>query len=147
MKYPKWTNKTKKNKRLLSYSNPGTAVGAIIPWEILIKNPAWKQPPDIVIEDYWLWWQLIDQVPFVNCEESQVLYRQHRNNTMKSTKNKDYAYSLGYVSALPNIRATNFFSTFLSYFLIPRWIRHLNISVWKEYYAGYIVAKRNDIMR
>jgi hypothetical protein len=144
-KSPKWANKIQKNKRLLSYSNPGTAPGAVIPWEILIKSPSWKQPPNIVIEDYWLWWQLIDQVPFINCKDAYVLYRQHRNNVTKNTKNKDYAYSLGYVSALPNIKAINILNTFLSFFLIPRWIRHLNVSVWKDYAAGYISAIRNEV--
>jgi glycosyltransferase involved in cell wall biosynthesis len=144
-KSPKWADKIQKNKRLLSYSNPGTAPGAVIPWEILIKSPSWKQPPNIVIEDYWLWWQLIDQVPFINCKDAYVLYRQHRNNVTKNTKNKDYAYSLGYVSALPNIKAINILNTFLSFFLIPRWIRHLNVSVWKDYAAGYISAIRNEV--
>jgi hypothetical protein len=144
-KSPKWANKIQKNKRLLSYSNPGTAPGAVIPWEILIKSPSWKQPPNIVIEDYWLWWQLIDQVPFINCKDAYVLYRQHRNNVTKNTKNKDYAYSLGYVSALPNIKSINILNTFLSFFLIPRWIRHLNVSVWKDYAAGYISAIRNEV--
>jgi hypothetical protein len=144
-KSPKWADKIQKNKRLLSYSNPGTAPGAVIPWEILIKSPSWKQPPNIVIEDYWLWWQLIDQVPFINCKESHVLYRQHENNVTKNTKNKDYAYSLGYVSALPNIKALNFLNKLLSIFLIPRWIRHLNVTVWKDYVAGYILAIRNEV--
>ena len=144
-KYPKWTDKIQKNKKLLSYSNPGTAPGAVIPWEILIKSPSWKQPPNIVIEDYWLWWQLIDQVPFINCKDTHVLYRQHRNNVTKNTKNKNYAYSLGYVSALPNIKAINILNTFLSFFLIPRWIRHLNVSVWKDYATGYISAIRKQV--
>jgi len=144
-KSPKWADKIQKNKRLLSYSNPGTAPGAVIPWRILVKNPDWKQPPNILIEDYWLWWQLIDQVPFINCKESHVLYRQHENNVTKNTKNKDYAYSLGYVSALPNIKALNFLNKLLSIFLIPRWIRHLNVSVWKDYVAGYISAIRNEV--
>jgi len=144
-KYPKWADKIQKNKKLLSYSNPGTAPGAVIPWEILMKSPSWKQPPNIVIEDYWLWWQLIDQVPFINCMDSHVLYRQHRNNITKSTKNKDYAYSLGYVSALPNIKAMNISNTLLSFFLIPRWIRHLNVSVWKDYATGYVSAIRNEV--
>ena len=144
-KYSRWTNVTKKNIRRLSYSNPGNAPGAVIPWRILVKNPDWKQPPNIVIEDYWLWWQLIDQVPFINCKESHVLYRQHENNVTKNTKNKDYAYSLGYVSALPNIKAINILNTFLSFFLIPRWIRHLNVSVWKDYATGYISAIRKQV--
>lgn len=144
-KYSRWTNVTKKNIRRLSYSNPGNAPGAVIPWRILVKNPDWKQPPNILIEDYWLWWQLIDQVPFINCKESHVLYRQHENNVTKNTKNKDYAYSLGYVSALPNIKALNFLNKLLSIFLIPRWIRHLNVTVWKNYVAGYISAIRNEV--
>jgi glycosyltransferase involved in cell wall biosynthesis len=145
VKYSRWNAKTKKNRRLLSYSNPGTAPGAVIPWKILVKNPDWKQPPNILIEDYWLWWQLIDQVPFINCKKSHVLYRQHESNLSKQTKRKDYAYSLGYVSALPNINASNILNTLLSIVLIPRWIRHLNVSVWKDYAKGYVSAIRNEV--
>jgi glycosyltransferase involved in cell wall biosynthesis len=142
-KHPKWTYKITENKRSLSYSNPGTAPGAVIPWEILIKTPTWKQPPDIIIEDYWIWWQLIEQVPFVICDDAYVLYRQHQNNISKNTKDPAYAYSLGYVTALPNIKATNIFHTILSCFLIVRWVRHLSVLVWKEFYIGYKFAKRN----
>ena len=144
-KYPRWTNVTKKNIRRLSYSNPGNAPGAVIPWEILVNIPCWNYPPKIIIEDYWLWWQLIDLVPFVNSEESHVLYRQHSNNVSKARKNKDYAYSLGYVSALSNVKSSNAINRLLSIILIPRWIRYLNIYVWKEYARGYLFALRNEV--
>ncbi len=144
-RYPKWSTSTKKNKKLLSYSNPGNAPGVVIPWEILVDTLGWNQSPNIMIEDYWLWWQLIDRVPFVTAEKSHVLYRQHSNNISKETKNKDYAYALGYVSALPMIKNTQFVNRFLSVILIPRWIRHLNILVWKNYAAGYRTAIRNEV--
>lgn len=145
-KYPTWTNYAKKNGRRLSFSNPGNAPGAVIPWEILVNSPGWDLPPSILIEDYWIWWQLIDRVPFIISKKSHVLYRQHTNNVSKSTKSKNYAYSLGYVSALPNIKSSNFVNRFLSFFLILRWIRHLNISVWKDYATGYISALRNEVV-
>jgi hypothetical protein len=144
-KYPRWTNVTKKNIRRLSYSNLGNAPGAVIPWEILVNIPCWNHPPKIIIEDYWLWWQLINRVPFVNSKESYVLYRQHSNNVSKARKNKDYAYSLGYVSALPNVKSSNVINKLLSLVLIPRWIRHLNINVWEEYARGYLFALRNEV--
>jgi len=144
-KYPKWSPRTKKNKKHLSYSNPGNAPGAVIPWEILVDTLGWNQSPNIMIEDYWLWWQLIDRVPFVTAEKSHVLYRQHSNNVSKDTKNRDYAYALGYVSALPMVKNTQFVNKVLSVILIPRWIRHLNILVWKNYAEGYQSAIRNEI--
>ena len=69
-KKPRWRDTSEKNRNLLSYSNPGTAPGAVIPWQTLIKLDAWRNPPDILIEDYWIWWQLIDFVPFLNCHLS-----------------------------------------------------------------------------
>jgi len=144
-KYPKWTDESQKNRNLLTYSNPGTAPGAVIPWKILINSPKWKQPPDIIIEDYWLWWLLLDQVAFVVSQESHVLYRQHEKNISKESKNKDYAYSLGYVSALPQIKANNVWVKLLSFFIIPRWIRHLNIMVWNKFISGYFFAIRNEV--
>ena len=145
LKYPKWSDRSQKNRKLLSYSNPGTAPGALIPWEILINSPKWKQPPNIIIEDYWLWWQLVDHVPFIVSQESNVLYRQHEKNISKASKNTDYAYSLGYVSAIPQIKATNIWLKLLSILIIPRWIRHLNLLVWKEYISGYYAAIRNEV--
>jgi len=140
---PQWSEQIIRNRRKLSYSNPGTAPGAVIPWTKLINCPTWRKPPDIIIEDYWIWWQLIDLVPFANCKESSVLYRQHKENISKASKNIDYAYSLGYVTAIPNIKANSIFHKLISVTLIFRWIRHLNITVWHKFIGGYFVAKRN----
>lgn len=140
---PKWSRNAKSNKKLLSYSNPGTAPGAVIPWRILVETQSWKQSPDIIIEDYWLWWQFIDIAPFITSQESNVLYRQHQNNISNESRNVDYAYSLGYVSALPWNKSNISTNRLLSLLLIPRWLRHLNISVWKNYFAGYQDSKRS----
>ncbi len=140
---PQWSEQSVKNRRKLSYSNPGTAPGAVIPWTKLINSPTWKKPPEIVIEDYWIWWQLIDLVPFVNCKETSVFYRQHQDNISKASKNEEYAYSLGYVTAIPNIKANSIFHKLMSITLIFRWIRHLNITVWHKFTGGYFAAKRN----
>ena len=67
---PKWSRSAKSNKKLLSYSNPGTAPGAVIPWRILVETQSWKQSPDIIIEDYWLWWQFIDIAQLLNRRNS-----------------------------------------------------------------------------
>lgn len=145
-KKPTWGDTIEKNRKLLTFSNPGTAPGSVIPWYTLTKQIAWKNPPDILIEDYWIWWQLIDLVPFVNSDESNVLYRQHSNNVSKSTKDKSYSVSLGYVTALPNINAKNFLNKFFSFLLVVRWIRHLNVIVWKDFFAGYLSAIRSKIL-
>ena len=144
---PRWTGSIKENRKRLSYSNPGTAPGAVIPWKILINSESWKQPPNIVIEDYWVWWQLISLVPFIAAKESHVLYRQHQHNISKASRNKAYAYSLGYVSALPNYRTNNYKNRLLSLILIPRWLRHLNIAIWRNYLLGYQDSKHSGLNR
>lgn len=147
LKTPNWTGRVEKNRQRLSYSNPGTTPGAVIPWSILINIESWNQPPDIVIEDYWIWWQLITLVPFVSSQESYVLYRQHQHNISSASKNVNYAYSLGYVSALPANKSNNFKNRILSLILIPRWLRHLNITVWRKYLSGYLDSKRSELTR
>jgi len=147
LRVPKWTGRVQENRRRLSYSNPGTAPGVVIPWKILINSDSWKQPPNIVIEDYWIWWQLISLVPFITAQESHVLYRQHEHNISKARRNIDYAYSLGYVTALPNYKSNNYKNRLLSLVLIPRWLRHLNIAIWREYLSGYQESKKSDLNR
>ena len=147
LKVPRWTGKVQENRRRLSYSNPGTAPGAVIPWRILINSESWKQPPNIVIEDYWIWWQLISLVPFIKAQESHVLYRQHQHNISKASRNIEYAYSLGYVSALPTYKSNNYKNRLLSLVLIPRWLRHLNIAVWRNYLLGYQDSKQSELNR
>jgi glycosyltransferase involved in cell wall biosynthesis len=144
LRVPRWTGRVQENRRRLSYSNPGTAPGAVIPWKILINSDSWKQPPNIVIEDYWIWWQLISLVPFITAQESHVLYRQHQSNISNASKNKDYAYSLGYVSAIPSKNSNKLKNQLLSLTLIPRWIRHLHITVWVNFFSGYREAKRSE---
>lgn len=139
-----WGDSHQKNRKKLLYSNPGTAPGAVVPWQVLTKLASWQNPPDILIEDYWIWWQLIDHVPFVNCSESFVFYRRHDKNLSRQSKNKDYAYSLGYVSALPNVKSQHVLNRLLSLTLIPRWIRHLHVNVWKYFISGYQSAYRNE---
>ena len=147
LRVPRWTGKVQENRRRLSYSNPGTAPGAVIPWKILINSDSWKQPPNIVIEDYWIWWQLISLVPFITAQESHVLYRQHQHNISNASKDIEYAYSLGYVSALPNYKSNNYKNRLLSLILIPRWLRHLNIAVWRNYLLGYQDSKHSELNR
>ena len=144
---PKWSGSLKENKERLSYSNPGTAPGAVIPWNILVKTEAWRQPPNILIEDYWIWWQLIPLVPFITAQESHVLYRQHQHNISNASRNTEYAYSLGYVSALPTHKSNNYKNRLLSLVLIPRWLRHLNIAVWRNYLSGYQDSKHSELNR
>lgn len=147
IRIPRWTGSVKENRKRLSYSNPGTAPGAVIPWKILINSESWKQPANIVVEDYWIWWQLISLVPFITAQESHVLYRQHQLNISKASRSIEYAYSLGYVSALPTYKSNNYKNRLLSFVLIPRWLRHLNISVWRNYLSGYLDSKHSDLSR
>jgi glycosyltransferase involved in cell wall biosynthesis len=137
---PHWATSSRKNSFRLSTGNPGTAPGSLIPWNLLISDDSWKTPPPLLIEDYWIWWILVGKVNFINNTESTVNYRQHENNTSKLSGSPEYAFSLGYVSALPILLSKSFMGKFIGSFLIIRWLRHLNIMVWKYSVRGYLSA-------
>jgi hypothetical protein len=143
-KNPSWGSEIEKNKKLLSFCNPGTAPGAVIPWTKLRGTKSWANPPDIIVEDYWIWWQLVESTKFINIHKSHVYYRSHQNNITKASKNENYAHSLGYISALPNTKRNNRMNRLLSRILILRWIRHLNYKVWPDFFIGYNESRTNE---
>jgi glycosyltransferase involved in cell wall biosynthesis len=135
---PSWTNSLQTNKRKLSIMNPGTATGSVIPFKKLKSLEIWKSVPSILIEDYWLWWTLIEHVDFVNILSARAVYRKHGNNISSSKQNRDYAYSLGFAAGLPWARNNSYLNRCLSIILIPRWGRHLSPSNWKIFIRGFI---------
>lgn len=134
---PRWTNSVRKNKRKLSIMNPGTAAGSVVPFKKMKTLEIWKSVPPILIEDYWLWWALIEHVPFVNVLNANAIYRKHGNNISGAKRNREYAYSLGFAAGLPHSMNNSRLNRVLSLFLIPRWGRHLAASTWSEFFRGY----------
>jgi len=139
----KWSSSINRNKFKLSISNPGNIAGSLLPWE-LVKNELDKKPlPPTLIEDYWLWWKLVEKVEFINSPIGTVLYRRHDSNTSGMKSSSEYARSLGLSCGIPMISRNNIFFKILSLSLIVRWIRHLKFSVWKEFFYGYFCCIRN----
>jgi len=142
LRQPHWSTKVKKNKFLLSKGNPGNTAGVLLPWRQVQKLFEEGQVPDILIEDYWLWWKLLDSTKFKNNLNGQVLYRKHRGSISRSKTNRKYAYSLGYISALPIYMNRLMLYKVIGVILIPRWIIRLHFSVWRDYLQGYSESLR-----
>ena len=135
---PRWTNTVNGNKRKLSIMNPGTAAGSVVPFKKLKTLEIWKSVPPILIEDYWLWWALVEDVPFVKVENANVIYRKHGSNISGAKSNSEYAYSLGFAAGLPRSMNNSHLNRVLSLMLIPRWARHLAASTWSEFFRGFL---------
>jgi glycosyltransferase involved in cell wall biosynthesis len=140
---PRWTNNINRNRRMLSIMNPGTAAGSVIPFNKLKTIEAWKSVPPILIEDYWLWWALIEHVPFVNVLNANAIYRKHGSNISGAKRNRKYAYSLGFAAGLPHSMNNSQLNRVLSLFLIPRWGRHLAPSTWSNFFRGFLDSSMN----
>jgi hypothetical protein len=122
--------------------NPGTAAGSVIPFKKLKTLEVWKSVPPILIEDYWLWWTLIEYVPFINVLNASAIYRKHGNNISGAKRNREYAYSLGFAAGLPRSMNNSGFNRRLSLFLLPRWGRHLATSTWKDFLRGFLDSSK-----
>jgi glycosyltransferase involved in cell wall biosynthesis len=142
IRIPSWSATIKANKRRLTIGNPGNTAGALLPWGSVSSTLAKEKIPPILIEDYWLWWQSVGKCDFKNNTQGEVLYRKHAASTTSANRNSHYAFSLGYVSALPCYMNKNVFYRFMGLFLIFRWGRHLHYSVWDSYRRGYFESFR-----
>lgn len=140
---PRWTNSVDRNRRMLSIMNPGTAAGSVVPFKKLKTLEIWKSVPPILIEDYWLWWALIEHVPFVNIGNANTIYRKHGSNISGEKRNREYAYSLGFAAGLPRYMNNSRLNRALSLLLIPRWGRHLAASTWSNFFRGFLDSTKN----
>lgn len=131
----------------LQYSNPGNTPGVILPWKKIVQAKLFDSIPPILIEDYWLWWRLFDKFEFKNLNESKVLYRRHESNLTKQSKNKFYAFSLGYCTGLPILHQKRFATHFRNVMLVTRWIRHISPIYWSYFFSGRKKALSNSITR
>jgi hypothetical protein len=139
---PRWTNTVNRNKRILSIMNPGTAAGSVVPFKKLKTLEIWKSVPPILIEDYWLWWALVEHVPFVNVCNANAIYRKHGSNISGANRNREYAYSLGFAAGLPRFMNNSQLNRALSLMLIPRWARHLAAPTWSEFLRGFLDSSK-----
>lgn len=142
-RYPSWANSKKQNKCLLSFRNPGTTPGAILPTELCKSVIQECEVPPILIEDYWFWWKLVDKAAFINIAKPLVLYRQHANNVTLNRNNSTYAFSLGYSAGLPLMSFNPLRYKIVSLCLVPRWIRHIHLKQFKNFIHGYIQSLIN----
>lgn len=142
IRIPKWSSSINANQFRLTIGNPGNTAGALLPWDSVSKTLTKDKIPSILIEDYWLWWQSVEECDFKNNTEGTVLYRKHSASTTSASRNSHYAFSLGYVSALPCYMNKNVLYRLMGLFLIFRWGRHLHYSVWDSYRRGYIESFR-----
>jgi glycosyltransferase involved in cell wall biosynthesis len=142
MRIPKWSSTINANQLRLTIGNPGNTAGALLPWESVSNTLTKDKIPSILIEDFWLWWQSVEECDFKNNTQGTVLYRKHAASTTSASRNSHYAFSLGYVSALPCYMNKNVLNRLLGLFLIFRWGRHLHYSVWDSYRKGYIESFR-----
>jgi glycosyltransferase involved in cell wall biosynthesis len=139
----KWSKSLIVNKYKLSIGNPGNITGSLLPWHLVKKELSTNALPNTLIEDYWLWWKLVDKVKFINSPIGEVLYRQHESNTTGMRSSSQFAGSLGFSCGIPMISSNLLFFKLLSLSLIVRWIRHLKITVWKAFFLGYLNCIRN----
>jgi hypothetical protein len=139
---PRWTNSVNRNKRRLSFMNPGTAAGSVVPFKKLKTLEIWKSVPPILIEDYWLWWALVEHVPFINVGNANAIYRKHGSNISGAKRNPDYAYSLGFAAGLPRSMNNSKLNRALSLLLVPRWGRHLAALTWSEFLHGFLDSSK-----
>ena len=137
-----WSDQISTNKLRLSFGNPANTAGVLLPWNQIRHIFYDLEVPDILIEDYWLWWQLIEFASFRNNSNGEVLYRKHSGSISNSSKNPRYAYSLGYTSALPLNLNSRIVYKLIALFLIPRWGRRVHFTVWRSYVQGYLACLR-----
>jgi hypothetical protein len=142
IRIPNWSSTIKANRRRLTIGNPGNTAGALLPWEFVSNILTKGTIPSILIEDYWLWWQSVGECEFKNNVQGTVLYRKHSTSISRASRNSQYAYSLGYVSAIPCYMNKSVLYRFMGVSLILRWGRHLHFSVWDSYHKGYIESFR-----
>lgn len=130
---PHWSDSRRLNRYKLSFGNPGTGPGAIYPVSELVHALEKKNLHGLLIEDYFIYWQLVDKVNFVNLPTAKIHYRRHPNALGKQYRNPQFAKSIGFSVGLSFSNSSNLLQSLLSVFLFLRWIRHIplkNIGVF-----------------
>jgi glycosyltransferase involved in cell wall biosynthesis len=133
---PKWSRSRRINRMKLSLGNPGTGPGAIYPVQELLFVLKDKEFHGLLVEDYFIYWQLIDSVKFVNLPDAIILYRRHPNALGKQNANPEYSKSIGYLVGLSFSNSRNLVEKSLAVFLFLRWIRHIPKRNLRWYVTG-----------
>lgn len=143
---PKWSSSSRKNRIKLLYSNPGTAPGCILPWQILVSSCLKNNEFDTLIEDYYFSCKLISQITFL-CEISDlVAYRRHKYNLSSRIDDYDYIFSLGICIRESWKLAVNPFEKGLSMTLFIRWGRHISLRNFPTLIKGFAFSKQSTAM-
>ncbi len=133
---PRWVQNNRINRLKLSFGNPGTGPGAVYPAKELISVLKGQDLHGLLIEDYFIYWHLIDSVKFINLPCAKVLYRRHPDALTKQNSNSDYLRSIGYLVGLSFDKSRNPLEGILSLLLFFRWIRHIPINKLRYFMSG-----------
>ena len=133
----RWSDFNWWNRYKLNLGNPGTGPGAIYPVRELRSALQKKDLAGLLIEDYFIYWQLVDNVRFINLPSAKILYRRHPNALGKQYLNPDYAKSIGFSVGLAFNNSRNVLGNLLSVFLFFRWVRHIPLKNLRSFFVGY----------
>jgi hypothetical protein len=139
---PNWSNRVELNKRRLSLGNPGTTAGALFPTEATSRIFRKNQPLESLIEDYWIWWNIVETIKFRNVTDATVLYRKHHSSTSQLRNDRRYIKSLAQAASLPLIMPNKTINKILSLTLVPRWIRHIKLPGYPIFIREYLNSAR-----
>lgn len=143
---PKWSSSFRNNRLRLLYSNPGTAPGCILPWQILVTRCLKNDEFDTLIEDYYFTCKLISQVSFLSQGGDLVAYRRHKKSLSSRTDDYNYIFSLGICIRESWKIATNIFEKGLSLTLFIRWGRHISLKNFPILIKGFTHSEQNGGM-
>lgn len=132
----RWSHFNRWNRYKLNFGNPGTGPGAIYPVKELASALQKKHLAGLLIEDYFIYWQLVDKVRFINLPSAKILYRRHLKALGTQYLNPDYAKSIGFSVGLAFNNSRNALGNLLSVFLFFRWIRHIPLKNLRSFFIG-----------
>jgi len=133
----KWTGVPSLDRQKLLRGNPGTAPGSILPWREVQSLDQWPNNSRMLIEDYWLWWSLAAKVQYLNAERAFINYRRHESSVTGSSRNADFAYSIGYCVGLAQSNARTPIEWISTIFLLARWIRKVDLRDIASFLQGH----------
>ena len=146
VKSSKWNHSQSKNRLKLLISNPANSQGAILPTEQVRKILNLSDLPKTLIEDYWLWWKLVDKVQFIATDTIFVNYRRHPKALSYQSKNSSYVSSLGFSTGIAYNQARGILEKFASIILIIRWGRHAHLCKIRDFIVGFRRARDCDFV-
>jgi glycosyltransferase involved in cell wall biosynthesis len=133
----RWSDFSRWNRYKLNFGNPGTGPGAIYPVSELATVLQKRELAGLLIEDYFIYWQLVDHVKFINLPSAKILYRRHPKALGKQYLNPDYAKSIGFSVGLAFNNSGNALGNLLSVFLFLRWMRHIPLKNLSIFLVGF----------